>query len=133
MPVLVDDEPLGGGLPISVFESGAILFYPAEKTGKFWPQEPHKKYEVVQWVVWQMANQGPKAKLLYISAPAQWFTARTRVSELSYGPRRVLRRFLPAVQRRSGPTGHTGGTLGRYPRLPSEATPRNRRAAFPSL
>jgi GST-like protein len=60
MPVLVDDEPLGGGPPISVFESGAILLYLAEKTGKFWPQEPHKKYEVVQWVIWQMANQGPK-------------------------------------------------------------------------
>jgi GSH-dependent disulfide-bond oxidoreductase len=60
MPVLVDDEPLGGGAPISVFESGAILFYLAEKTGKFWPTEPRKKYEVVQWVIWQMANQGPK-------------------------------------------------------------------------
>jgi GST-like protein len=60
MPVLVDDEPLGGGTPIGVFESGAILFYLAEKTGKFWPQETHKKYEVVQWVIWQMANQGPK-------------------------------------------------------------------------
>ena len=60
MPVLVDDEPLGGGTAIGVFESGAILFYLAEKTGKFWPQETHKKYEVVQWVIWQMANQGPK-------------------------------------------------------------------------
>lgn len=61
MPAIVDHEPLGGGdKPISVFESGAILFYLAEKTGRFWPQEPHLKYEVVQWVVWQMANQGPK-------------------------------------------------------------------------
>jgi GST-like protein len=60
MPVLVDDEPLGGGGPISVFESGAILLYLAEKTGRFWPQEPRAKYEVVQWVIWQMANQGPK-------------------------------------------------------------------------
>ena len=62
MPAIVDHEPLGGGdRPISVFESGAILFYLAEKTGRFWPQEPHLKYEVVQWVVWQMANQGPKS------------------------------------------------------------------------
>ena len=60
MPVLVDDEPLGGGAPISVFESGAILLYLAEKSGKFWPQEPRPKYDVVQWVIWQMANQGPK-------------------------------------------------------------------------
>jgi len=60
MPLLVDDEPLGGGAPISVFESGAILLYLAEKSGKFWPQTPREKYDVVQWVVWQMANQGPK-------------------------------------------------------------------------
>jgi len=60
MPLLVDDEPLGGGAPISVFESGAILLYLAEKSGQFWPQTPHEKYEVVQWVIWQMANQGPK-------------------------------------------------------------------------
>jgi len=60
MPVIVDHEPPGGGEPISVFESAAILFYLAEKTGKFWPQELRPKYEVVQWVIWQAANQGPK-------------------------------------------------------------------------
>lgn len=60
MPAIVDRAPLGGGAPISVFESGAILFYLAEKTGQLWPQEPHVKYEIVQWVLWQMANQGPK-------------------------------------------------------------------------
>jgi GST-like protein len=60
MPLLVDDEPQGGGAPISVFESGAILLYLAEKEQKFWPDETRQKYEVVQWVIWQMANQGPK-------------------------------------------------------------------------
>jgi GST-like protein len=60
MPVIVDHEPLGGGEPISVFESGAIMMYIAEKTGRFWPQDPRGKYEVAQWVMWQMANQGPK-------------------------------------------------------------------------
>lgn len=60
MPAIVDHEPLGGGAPISVFESGAIMLYLAEKAGRFWPQEPRAKYEVVQWVMWQMANQGPK-------------------------------------------------------------------------
>jgi GST-like protein len=60
MPAMVDHDPIGGGAPLSVFESGAILFYLAEKSGRFWPAEPHAKYEVVQWVVWQMANQGPK-------------------------------------------------------------------------
>ncbi|MDR3512382.1 MAG: glutathione S-transferase N-terminal domain-containing protein [Caulobacteraceae bacterium] len=60
MPAIVDHDPLGGGEPISVFESGAIMMYLAEKAGRFWPQEPRQKYEVVQWVIWQMANQGPK-------------------------------------------------------------------------
>jgi len=57
MPVIVDHEPPGGGAPISVFESGAILMYIAEKAGRFWPQTPREKYEVAQWVMWQMANQ----------------------------------------------------------------------------
>ncbi len=60
MPVLVDHEPVGGGGRISVFESGAIMMYIAEKVGKFWPQDIRGKYEVAQWVMWQMANQGPK-------------------------------------------------------------------------
>jgi GST-like protein len=60
MPVLVDHAPAGGGAPITIFESGAILFYIAEKEGRFWPQDVRQKYEVTQWVIWQMANQGPK-------------------------------------------------------------------------
>jgi len=60
MPALVDRAPTSGGAPISVFESGAIMMYIAEKEGRFWPQETRAKYEVVQWVMWQMANQGPK-------------------------------------------------------------------------
>ncbi len=60
MPVLVDHEPAGGGAPVSVFESGAIMMYLAEKAGKFWPQDVRGKYDVAQWVMWQMANQGPK-------------------------------------------------------------------------
>ena len=60
MPALVDSEPVGGGGPLSIFESGAIMMYVAEKAGRFLPVEPHKKYDVIQWVMWQMANQGPK-------------------------------------------------------------------------
>jgi len=60
MPVLVDHDPQGGGEPIVVFESGAILFYLAEKAGRFWPRGLRGRYEVTQWVIWQMANQGPK-------------------------------------------------------------------------
>ena len=60
MPALVDHEPAGGGAPIAIFESGAIMLYIAEKTGKFMPTDLAGRYEVIQWVMWQMANQGPK-------------------------------------------------------------------------
>lgn len=60
MPAIVDDEPMGGGAPMSIFESGPIMMYLAEKTGRFYPQDPRSKYDVAQWVGWQLANQGPK-------------------------------------------------------------------------
>jgi len=60
MPALVDTEPKGGGAPLAIFESGAIMMYVAEKFGRFWPQDIAKKYDVIQWVMWQMGNQGPK-------------------------------------------------------------------------
>lgn len=61
MPAIVDTDPKDGGAPVSIFESGAILLYLAEKEGRFWPQQDLRaRYEVVQWLVWQMANQGPK-------------------------------------------------------------------------
>lgn len=60
MPAIVDTEPMGGGAPISIFESGAIMMYIADKAGKFFPQDPRHKYDVCQWVMWQTGNQGPK-------------------------------------------------------------------------
>jgi len=60
MPAILDDEPMGGGAPMSIFESGPIMMYLAEKTGRFYPQDPRGKYDVAQWVGWQLANQGPK-------------------------------------------------------------------------
>ncbi len=60
MPAMIDTEPSGGGEPITLFESGAILMYIAEKAGQFYPQDLRGRYEVNQWLIWQMANQGPK-------------------------------------------------------------------------
>ena len=60
MPALVDHHPVDGDGAISVFESGAIMLYLAEKTGKFLPKKLRSRYNVIQWVVWQMATQGPK-------------------------------------------------------------------------
>src|SRR5499433_3509281 len=60
MPAIVDhDGP--GGRSISIFESGAILQYLGRKTGKFYPRDERGRVEVDQWLLWQMANLGPKA------------------------------------------------------------------------
>lgn len=61
MPAIVDHEPADGGAPITLFESGAIMMYLAEKAGRFYPQELRRRHEVNQWLIWQMANQGPKS------------------------------------------------------------------------
>lgn len=60
MPTLVDTAPADGGPPLSIFESGAIMVYLAEKEGRFLPADPRGRAGVMQWVMWQMANQGPK-------------------------------------------------------------------------
>jgi GSH-dependent disulfide-bond oxidoreductase len=58
MPAIVDPEGPDGE-PISIFESGAILIYLAEKTGKFWPTSPRERYVALQWLMFQMAHVGP--------------------------------------------------------------------------
>jgi GST-like protein len=58
IPAIIDsDGP--GGKSLKLFESGAILMYLAEKTGKFLPHEPAKRYEVIQWLMFQMGGVGP--------------------------------------------------------------------------
>jgi len=61
IPAIVDQAPADGGKPISVFESGAILTYLAEKTGKFMPSDVRGRAEVMQWLFWQMGGLGPMA------------------------------------------------------------------------
>jgi len=61
IPAIVDNAPAVGGRPVSVFESGAILVYLGDKTGKFLPTEPYSRVEVMQWLFWQMGGLGPMA------------------------------------------------------------------------
>lgn len=59
MPAIVDHAPVDGGAPISVFESGAILLYLAEKTGRFFGADLRQKVRINEWLFWQMAGLGP--------------------------------------------------------------------------
>jgi GST-like protein len=61
IPAIVDTEPADGGAPISLFESGAILEYLAEKERQFLPLAAREKYDVLQWLYWQMGGLGPMA------------------------------------------------------------------------
>ncbi|WP_332775507.1 glutathione binding-like protein [Polaromonas sp.] len=61
MPAIVDHAPAGASEPVAVFESGAILIYLAEKTGRFLPADGHGRYQALQWLMWQMGGLGPMA------------------------------------------------------------------------
>ncbi|WP_336945414.1 glutathione binding-like protein [Asaia sp. HN010] len=59
MPAIVDHAPVDGGAPLSIFESGEILLYLAEKTGRFLSSDPRSKIATLEWLFWQMGGFGP--------------------------------------------------------------------------
>ena len=61
MPAIIDRDPADGGEPVTVFESGAILLYLAEKTGRFLPADLRGRKTVTEWLFWQMGGLGPMA------------------------------------------------------------------------
>jgi GST-like protein len=61
IPAMIDHDPADGGAPIPVFESGAMLLYLAEKTGRFIPRDLRERTQVLEWLFWQMANLGPNS------------------------------------------------------------------------
>ena len=91
MPAIVDHAPSGGGAPVSVFESGAILLYLADKTGRFLPTELRARAQVLEWLMWQMGGLGPMLGqnghfLLYASEKVPYAIERyTREAQRLYG------------------------------------------------
>jgi len=61
MPAIIDHEPVDGGSPLSVFESGAILVYLAEKYGRFLSMDSRVRLAALEWLFWQMGGLGPMA------------------------------------------------------------------------
>jgi len=90
IPAIVDDEG-PGGTPISVFESGAILLYLAEKTGQFMPTDPRGRVAVTEWLMWQMGGFGPMLGQVH-----HFLTVNE--ADRSYG----LQRFLKETRRLYG-------------------------------
>lgn len=74
IPAIVDHAPTGGGAPHTVFETGAILLYLAEKENRFLPQDMRQRSEVLQWLFWQVGGLGPmmgQAQHFFRYAPEQ--------------------------------------------------------------
>jgi len=91
IPAIVDtDGP--GGTPVSVFESGAILIYLGEKTGRFWPSDPIARIRVLEWLMFQMGGFGP------IPGQVHHFVALENEEDRRYG----LQRYMAETRRLYG-------------------------------
>ena len=107
IPAIID--PHGpGGAPISVFESGAILFYLAEKTGHFWPQDPVARVAAMEWLMFQMGGFGP------MPGQVHHFIALQDETERRYGLKRFMaetRRLYGVMDRRLASNAYFAGAL----------------------
>jgi len=104
MPAIVDEDG-PGGKPISIFESGAILLYLAEKTGKLLPKETRAKYKVIEWLMFQKAVVGPmfgQRGHFMRAAPEKIPYAIDRYTNES-------RRLLNVMEKRLGEAEYLGG------------------------
>jgi GST-like protein len=106
LPAIVDPEPIGGGAPFAVFESGAILLYLSEKAGgAFMPADPRRRSLAQQWLMWQMSGLGPmhgQAHHFVRYAPeGQDYSTTRYVNE--------ARRLLVVLNRRLGEADYLAG------------------------
>ncbi len=105
LPAIVDNDPSFGGGPHAVFESGAVLQYLAEKTGKLLPRDPRKRSVAIQWLTWQMAGLGP------MGGQAAHFV-RYAPEQIPYAIERYTResaRLLTVLERRLGEVEYLAG------------------------
>ena len=103
MPAIIDRAGPGGpdGKEIAIFESAAILIYLGDKTGKFLPKEPHKYYDVLQWLMFQMGSVGPMlGQSHHFNAYAR---ERVELDKIQYGIDRYVNegnRIYGVIERR---------------------------------
>jgi GSH-dependent disulfide-bond oxidoreductase len=135
MPAIVDHAPTMGGPPLALFESGAILLYLAEKSGRFMPVDEREYFVALQWLFWQVAGLGPMAGQaghfrVYAPEPVPYGIDRyTREVSRLYG---VLDRHLAAREFVAG-SAYSIADIAIYPWIvPFEAHGQDL-AAFPNL
>lgn len=103
IPAIVDHDAAGG--PLALFESGAILIYLAEKTGRFLPASGPARYQVLQWLMWQMGGVGP------MFGQANHFV-KFAPEKVPYGVKRYIRetiRLLGVMDRQLADNAHLAG------------------------
>jgi GST-like protein len=107
IPAIIDDDGPDGA-PISVFESGAILIYLGEKTGRFWPADARKRIEVLEWLMWQVGGFGP------IPGQVHHFIAMKDETERRYSLERYMketRRLYDVMNQRLADRAFFAGDL----------------------
>ena len=135
IPAIVDHAPADGGAPLALFESGAILLYLAEKTGRFLPHDARSRTIVTQWLFWQMAGLGPmagQAGYFRVYAPEPLPFAIERYTK-------ETRRLYGVLDRRLAQSAYVGGDaygiadMACYPWIVPHAGHGQDLAAFPDL
>ncbi|HET7843152.1 MAG TPA: glutathione binding-like protein [Xanthomonadales bacterium] len=135
IPAIVDHDPVGGGAPLAIFESGAILVYLADKCGRFLSRDPRTRSEALQWLFWQVGGLGPMAGQagyfrVYASEPQPLAIARyTKELARLYG---VLDRHLAGREWIAG-DDYSIADIACYPWIVPHAPHGQSLDAFPAL